>query len=42
MMPIVFCASFVPWLKAMNAADRTWLFPKILRTVAWRTRANSR
>ena len=24
MMPIVFCASFEPWLKAMYAAEMTW------------------
>ena len=24
MIPIVFCASFVPWLNAMNAAESTW------------------
>ena len=24
MMPIVFCASFDPWAKAMNAAEKTW------------------
>ena len=32
MIPIVFCASFVPWLNAMNAADRIWARPKIRRT----------
>ena len=24
MIPIVFCASFEPWAKAMNAAEKTW------------------
>ena len=24
MMPIVFWASFEPWAKAMNAAEKTW------------------
>ena len=42
MIPIVFCASFVPWLKAMNAADRIWPRPKTRETVARRTRAKIR
>ena len=39
-MPIVFCASFVPWLNAMNPAERIWP-PKTLLTVGRRTRENT-
>lgn len=34
MMPIVSWASFVPWLKAMSAADTTWSHRK--RSFIWR------
>ncbi len=41
-MPIVFCASFVPWLKAMKAAETIWALPKTRATTARRMRPNSR
>src|ERR1043166_2541103 len=36
MGPIVFCASFMPWLRAMNAALRIWPLPKVKFTVTGR------
>ena len=42
MIPIVFCASFSPWLNAMNAADTICARPKNRETVAFRTLAKRR